>query len=213
MNTHQGLLPEINSYSVAAIRQFDGVPAQRRVLLDRLAGYIAEHRNGAMLSFICTHNSRRSQVAQLWAAAAAAYYGIGHVHCFSGGTEATAFHRNAIAALKRMGFKIEMVQPGKNPVYEASWSESAPPMKMFSKKYDDRANPGAGFAAVMVCSHADANCPFVPGVAARVALPYEDPGAHDGTGSEEAMYDKCCMEIAVEMLYAMHRAKEMIAKG
>ena len=53
----------------------------------------------------------------------------------------------------------------------------------------------------MSCSQADRNCPLVPGCAARIALPYDDPKDFDGTDREAAMYDERCRQIAREMLF------------
>lgn len=216
MNAPQELYPALDNYCAGVIQQFDRIPEARRILLNELAAYVFKGLvpgNKSSLTFICTHNSRRSQMAQLWAFAATAYYQIDGVHSFSGGTEATAFHRNAITALERAGFKIAMAQAGENPLYEASWRDSTAPVTMFSKTYNDSENPSMDFMAVMVCSDADQNCPYVPG-ATRLALPYDDPKAYDGMPGEAAMYDKCCRQIAVEMFYAMHRVREtMDANG
>lgn len=202
-------------YCSEAVEHFDEIPAERKAQLDDLALYVYEtmqQDQRTSLTFICTHNSRRSHMAQLWAAAGAAYYGIENVHCFSGGTEATAFNPSAIDALERAGFKITKIQVGKNPVYEASWHSSGKSFRMYSKKYDDHANPAKDFAAVMVCSDADKNCPYVAGATTRLAIPYEDPKAFDGTPSESAMYDERCRQIAIEMLYTMRQVKERMIR-
>tara|TARA_B110000037_G_C16974183_1_gene446315 strand:+ start:82 stop:528 length:447 start_codon:yes stop_codon:yes gene_type:complete len=145
-------------------------------------------------------------MAQLWAAAAAEYYGIKSIQSFSGGTEATAFNKNAIDAMERAGFQITMTHKGNNPIYEAMYSKNSETHKMWSKKFDDSLNPSENFAAVMVCSDADQNCPFVPG-ATRISMPFDDPKAFDGTNIESAKYDERCNQIAIEILYVMHQVK------
>jgi hypothetical protein len=100
---------KLKEYIVARIGEFDQIPAERKEQLRTLALYVrgrVEADLPAKLTFICTHNSRRSHIAQLWAAAGAAYYGVPNVATFSGGTEATAFNPRAVAALERAGFRV-----------------------------------------------------------------------------------------------------------
>jgi arsenate reductase len=124
--------------------------------------------------FICTHNSRRSHIAQLWAQAVATYYRVENVQCFSGGTEATAFNPRAVKAMKEIGFRIKQLDESSNPKYEVSFSETENPLLTFSKVHNDSTNPSHGFAAIITCSHADQNCPLVIGTEARISLPYEE---------------------------------------
>lgn len=190
---------------VGAMRR--DLPEERKAVLDRVATYVAEQRSEgktAKLVFICTHNSRRSQLSQLWASAAAAHYGVEGVEAFSGGTEATAFNPRAVATLERAGFEIDSPADGSsNPEYAVSFSGSQPPIRAFSKRYADPPNPASDFAAIMTCSDADASCPFVHGAELRVALPYVDPKVSDGQPSEAATYDERRDQIAAEMFYLL----------
>lgn len=189
-------LPHIGDISVARARVLDEIA--ELIVAERAAGRVAK------LTFICTHNSRRSQMAQLWAATAAAYYRIDDVQTYSGGTEVTAFNPRAVAAMRRAGFAVE--DPGgDNPHYRLAYADGGPFITCFSKRFDDAANPTAGFAAVMTCSDADAACPFVPGAEARVRLTYEDPKVADGTPEQEKVYDRRCLQLATEMLYLFSR--------
>ena len=77
---------------------------------------------------------------------------------------------------------------------------------MSDKLYDDPSSPKNGFAAVITCSHADENCPFIPGAEARIALNYEDPKAFDGTDKQDQMYLERSRQIGREMLWAFERA-------
>jgi protein-tyrosine phosphatase/arsenate reductase len=181
---------------------FESIPAERRELLYDLASYVRgqlDARTPARLTFICTHNSRRSHISQIWAQTAAAYYGIEGVETFSGGTEATSFNTRAVAALRRAGFEIHAKSRGDNPVYEVRHRDGGPSMEVFSKVYSDRPNPSRDFCAVMTCSQADAACPHVRGASHRIAIPYDDPKAFDGSEQEEAMYDESCRQIGREM--------------
>ncbi len=180
------------------------VPDARKALLQPLADYIwMQVASGAVarLTFICTHNSRRSHLAQLWAAAAAQYCGVGPVACFSGGTEVTACNPRAIAALTRAGVRAQAITAGENPVYLLSYAHGVNPLVAFSKLYDQAPNPQTEFAAIMTCSDAEENCPFIPGAEQRFSIAYEDPKAFDGTPEEEAGYDARCRQIATEMLW------------
>ena len=192
------------NYIREAIQDFDQIPHGRRSALRKLAVFVRERIDteaGAKLLFICTHNSRRSHMSQLWARVAADYYKVPNVHTFSGGTEATAFHPKAVAALQRAGLAIDKKTEGNNPRYQVRWDDHAPAQEVFSKRYDDPVNPTAGFAAIITCSQADEACPWVPGAALRVPLPYPDPKEADSTPEEAARYDECSQQIATEMLY------------
>jgi hypothetical protein len=148
-------------------------------------------------------------MSQLWAHTAADYYGLSGVETFSGGTEATAFHPRAVAAMRRAGFRVEKIGQGQNPIYQIWYRGEAPPLPAFSKVYDQAPNPGSGFGAVMTCAQADQACPVVAGAAARIALAYEDPKAFDGTDREAEMYDTRCRQIAREMLYVFSLAAKV----
>lgn len=192
-----GIMDEIRSLATGSS------PEDRKDVLQKLTDYIHEKQTAGekpLLNFICTHNSRRSQLAQVWAQTAAAYYGV-EVDCFSGGVEVTAFNPRAVEALKRAGFQITQKTEGANPVYEVRYALEARPIEAFSKIFDDPINPDRRFAAVMTCSDADENCPFIPGAEKRIALNYEDPKAFDGTPRETEKYDERSRQIATELLY------------
>lgn len=199
----------IATYAASLPAEFSQIPDARKDILEKLARYVTElHRAGqpVKLTVICTHNSRRSHMGQLWALVAAAWYGVEGVQSFSGGTEATAFHPNAVAALQRAGFRISREMEGANPEYAVRYSDDLPPERAFSKRFDDAANPAQGFAAILVCSEADEACPFVPGADVRIALPFEDPKHADGSPDEQQAYDTACRLIARELFFAMEIA-------
>lgn len=194
-----------------AITQFGLIPPSRKQVLGEIAHYImhqGESARQAYLVYICTHNSRRSHFGQVWAQAAAHYYGMDHVKTYSGGTEATAFNPHAIQALQTLGFSIQSDGAVKNPHYEVFFSDEALPVSCFSKRYDDVSNPQTDFCAVMTCTDADEHCPFIPGASVRVATPYEDPKAFDGTSQQEAMYLQRAQQIARECLYLFSTIKK-----
>jgi arsenate reductase (thioredoxin) len=204
------LNPALLTYIGAAQADFAKIPADRREALDKIAQFIQQKVNtgqAIQLTYICTHNSRRSHFGQIWGATAAAYYGVPNVSTFSGGTEASAFNERAVAACSRAGFTIAKQSEDKNAVYEVRYATDKQPIKAFSKRYDDPANPQQDFCAVMTCSQADAACPIVKGAVARVAIPYQDPKVADGTPQEQAVYDERCKQIATETLYIFSRVK------
>lgn len=204
------IFPTLKTYIDGLLKEADLIPTDRKAQLDQLAAYIRQKRAAdepVRLTFICTHNSRRSHISQIWASVAAAYYGLDQVSTFSGGTEATAFHPHAVAAMERAGFRVEK-PGGDNPRYRVFFAEDAAPVESFSKVYDDEPNPQKDFAAVMTCSQADENCPFIPGAGFRLSLPYDDPKEADGTAEEAATYDERVRQIGREMVYAMQQVVE-----
>jgi arsenate reductase len=205
------LLPALHQTIQELEQTFDQIPAERQELLRQLSAYIREKQQAGRpvnLVFICTHNSRRSHMAQLWAQAAGAYYGIGQVHCFSGGTEATAFNPRAVEAMREVGFNIPPASQEANPSYEVHYAERAAPVRLWSKTFDDPANPATGFGAVMTCSDADENCPLVPGVEQRLAITYDDPKHFDDTPQEAEKYRERARQIGQELLYAFRETRE-----
>ena len=200
---------QLQSYIEIIQNELDLIPVDRKGLLQQFADYISTKKklNAAIqLNFICTHNSRRSHISQIWAATAAAFFDLNSITTFSGGTEATAFNPRAVAALKRVGFKIEN-PGGENPHYSVTFSDDQPALECFSKTFDDPFNPKKDFAAIMTCSHADENCPFIPGASFRLALNYEDPKIADDTPQETERYDERVRQIGRELFYAMGLVK------
>lgn len=198
------LSPALGAFAAARMGEFDQIPDERKKDLTKLALWIRTQiasNETPKLVFICTHNSRRSHISQLWSQTAASIYGVPGVETYSGGTEATAFNPRAVASMQRVGFAIEKKTDGDNPVYVARYSPDGPEMEAFSKVYSDAPNPKSGFAAVMTCGQADKSCPSVAGAAFRVAIPYEDPKAFDGTPKESAAYDERVAQISRELLF------------
>jgi arsenate reductase len=196
------LHPELHAYVEALLPTLATIPDARRETLHRIAAFVRERGAAgkpAQLVFICTHNSRRSHMSQIWAATAAAWYGIDGVETYSGGTEATAFNPRAVAAMRRAGFEIDD--------HTVSFAVDRAALEVFSKTYDSAGNPSSDFAAIMNCSEADQACPFVRGALLRISLPYEDPKLADGTPEEAARYDERALQIAGEMFYLFSRVK------
>lgn len=205
----QRVYPQLAEYMDARAAEFQVIASQRRAELEQVALYIQTcfgQSRAAKLTFICTHNSRRSHLSQLWAFYAAQYYNLPNVETYSGGTEATAFNPRAVAAMQRAGLNIVTKdETVSNPIYEVRSQGEAEPQVCFSKKYDASPNPNQGYCAVMTCSQADDACPLVTGCELRIAIRYEDPKIGDGTDSEAALYDERSRQICREMLYMMSK--------
>lgn len=190
----------------------DTLDEDRVMSMEPLIDWVRERQaagKAAPMIFVCTHNSRRSHMGQLWARAAAAHLGLTVVDSYSGGTEATAFNPRSVTALRSHGFAIAEtgeVLGEQNVVYETTVGEGLEPVRGFSKTYGDAFNPQQDFAAVMVCSSADAACPFVEGADLRVSIPYLDPKVSDGTPEEAATYLAKSEEIGRELTWLMAQA-------
>ena len=200
------LFPKLSTYCNKLSEEFVQIPEERKTELKDIANFIAEQRKEhkpANLLFVCTSNSRRSHMAQVWSQIASYYYGIDSVFTFSGGTEQTRVNINAIDALIRTGIEIYSNNECENPLRYIRVGNKINPWVLFSKKYTDDTNPKNNFAAVKVCSEADKACPFVEGAESRIGLPYQDPKEFDNSPLKEAKYDERCRQIAREMFFIM----------
>jgi protein-tyrosine-phosphatase len=206
------LYPKLKSYLENIVSEFSIIPQKRIETLELLGNHIHDSiagKDGAVLIFICTHNSRRSQFGQVWAHTASLYYLMGNIRSYSGGTESTSIPPGTLTALKRAGHSIERSGgPSGNPRYLVRAGASLGGNTLYSKVFSDTGNPSGGFIAIMVCSDAEEACPFVPGAEARIAIPYKDPKTYDGTELETKKYDECCRQICVEMFYLFNYLKK-----
>lgn len=196
------LYPELDQY--LAHLDFDSIKAERKDVLAPLLDHLQEMyqaKKAINLNFICTHNSRRSHLAQCWAQAIAYAVGMEQIRCFSGGTEATEVFPEVIHALVKAGFRSEMIGSKPQSIYAIKYGSNLHPILSFSKKFNHSFNPQSHYAAIMVCSEAEQNCPVVHGAAVRLALPYEDPKQSDGTDRQAEAYQERSREIATELLF------------
>ncbi|MDV3955857.1 protein-tyrosine-phosphatase [Elizabethkingia anophelis] len=196
--------------NIQGIQKAFNINEERKNVLWPLIGYIQKKINDKQcinINFICTHNSRRSHLSQIWAQAAASYFNIPGVHCYSGGTEETALFPKIIETLKVQGFNILKISDGNNPVYTIKYSANTPPVIGFSKKYDNPFNPEDSYAAVMTCSQADEGCPFIAGAEVRIPITFEDPKKSDNTPEQTQVYAERSLQIAAEMLYVFSSIK------
>ena len=207
--TKTNVFPEIAA--VINTFNFESISAERKNILQPLVDYIqtkAANQQEIRLNLICTHNSRRSHLSQVWAQTAAAYYDIKNVFCYSGGTEATAMFPMVSKTLTKQGFEIKTLAEGSNPVYSIKYAANEHPVIGFSKTYDDSFNPQDEFAAIMTCSQADGECPFIAGAEKRIPITFEDPKAFDNTPQQAEKYEERSLQIAAEMFYVFSQIKK-----
>ena len=190
---------------------YDTISQERKLILQPLVDFIQSKVNTdkkIRLNLICTHNSRRSHLSQVWAQTASAYYSINNVFCYSGGTEATAMFPMVAQTLLKQGFQIRTIAEGSNPVYSIKYAENEHPIIGFSKAYDDDFNPESQFAAILTCSQADGGCPFIAGAEKRIPITFEDPKAFDNTPQQVEKYEERSLQIATEMFYVFSLIKQ-----
>jgi arsenate reductase len=186
------------------------VSEERKAVLKPLADYIqnkVDSNQEIRLNFICTHNSRRSHLSQIWAQTMAFHFQIQNVFCYSGGTEATAMFPKVAETLTNQGFEIQKISDTSNPVYAVKFDENQHPIICFSKTYFDDFNPKTNFSAIMTCNNADEGCPMVLGAEARFPIKYDDPKAFDGTDIMNEKYTERSLQIASEMYYVFNQIK------
>lgn len=191
----ENLIKELNPQTISD---------ERKAVLQPLTVFIqskVSNNQEIRINFICTHNSRRSHLSQVWAQTMANYFNIKNVFCYSGGTEATALFPMAAETLKNSGFQIKTISEGNNPVYSIKYANNEHPIIGFSKKLDDDFNPKSEFAAIMTCDSANEACPFVPGAEKRIPITFEDPKAFDNTPQQAEKYYERSIQIATELFY------------
>ncbi len=216
------LFDEIRQHAEYLTTSFDLIDELHREAGSELIDWIvANYTEGEPLhvTAVCTGNSRRSMMTATWGNIAATYYGFPEIRFHSGGTDPSAFNRRTITTLEAIGVVVgptdreaERGEAGNpNPIYRVQWGTQPTYESIeFSKRYDDAANPQSGFAALMVCSEADAECPFVPGADRRISMPYLDPKLYDNTSFEGLKYAERRDDIGRLMLSVMMQVKNRL---
>ncbi len=184
---------------------------ERKDVLQPLIDYLqnkVKTNDEIRLNFICTHNSRRSHLSQIWAQTMAFHFGIEKVFCYSGGTEATAMFPKVAETLVSQGFHIQQLSETQNPVYAVKFADNQHPIICFSKAYFDDFNPKSNFGVIMTCNNADEGCPMVFGAEARFPIKYDDPKAFDGTELMNEKYAERSLQIASELYFVFSQLKK-----
>jgi arsenate reductase (thioredoxin) len=200
-------LERLSDYVGDRSREFGLIEPERREALLELVAYINTVKatgKPVRLTFICTANSRRSQLAEIWAATAAAHYDVPHIETYSGGTGVSAFNKRISRTLTGAGFEVIM-RPGFNSQVQVRYSDREPPIFCYSKVHNDPVNPREDYIAVVLCDDAEEACPVMPGATYRVFIPYVDPRLSDHSDDEREAYHERNAQIAREMLFVMSR--------
>lgn len=186
------------------------IPDDRKKVLNHLTQFIQDKKDRNLpirLNFICTHNSRRSILTQVWAQTLANYFKLENFTAYSGGTEKTAVYQLIINTLRDAGFEVAPLTKSDNPVISIKFSDNEHPIIGFSKHYDASFNPTSEFAAIMTCSQADGDCPFIAGAEKRIPIRYEDPKQFDNTGEQVQKYQEINLQIASELFYVFNQIR------
>ncbi|MEP0132844.1 MAG: protein-tyrosine-phosphatase [Eudoraea sp.] len=194
-NKIENTINSLNNESISEARK-----KTLQALIDFIQIKVDNHQE-IRINFICTHNSRRSHLSQVWAQTMAFYFNIKNVFCYSGGTESTALFPMAAKTLENSGFEVKTISENINPIYSIKYAENEHPIIGFSKKFDDPFNPKSEFAAIMTCSQADGDCPFLAGAEKRIPITFEDPKAFDNTPQQAEKYNERSLQIATELFY------------
>lgn len=184
------------------VEELDQIPEERKQILQEIKTYIhSKEREQIQLISVCTHNSRRSHFGQVGSMLAATYFGKTSVYTYSAGTETTAVHPNTITALKEIGCEVSILKNDtNNPTYRVSLSSDLT-TDCFSKTIDHPTLPKQNFVAIMTCTDAEQNCPFLPGADLRISTPYSDPKSHDNTPQALEKYVEKMRGILREWLF------------
>jgi arsenate reductase len=189
------------------------ISPKRRELLIQIAQKIAFQylkNNQLNLIFISTHNSRCSQLGQVWAFFASEYFNLHTIHAFSGGTKATYFHRNTLKTLQTAGFMFHLTDfSHQNPKYLISTKQTNKSILAYSKGVQELTNK-CPFITITTCNNSDKDTPFMSGAVYRFDLPITDPKFSDETQKREAVYLKTNQQIAAELFFLFSELKQLI---
>lgn len=206
------LHPTLKKHCAELLRAINPGTITRPTTLQQLVNYLVGRLKAgqtAHVLVVCTHNARRSQIAQYWLAVGAAYFGLPDIIAYSGGTEVTAVHPHTAAAMQRMGLSVVSTDPHTNrPAYQVRWNDTMPAVLAYSKLYQEALSMDQDFVALLVCD--TAACPYIAEAEAQIALPYEDPGTWDYTLEQAYHYDQAVQAIGTELLWALKKTAEQL---
>ena len=193
---------QIQLFCLEITSSFKNIPSSRLQRLDEIVLEINEifnNKKNLNFLFVCTHNSRRSQFANVWAEIAATFYNLNSIKSYSCGTEKSIVSKNTIEALEDLGLKIHN-HPNINNAFHAFYGKELF-IDVFSKKYSDSSISKENTIAIMTCTDADQNCPIIPYAKNRISLNFKDPKRFDNTSYFRMEYQKTAKEIATEIFY------------
>ena len=114
----ENVIKELNPETISSERREVLQP-----LIDFIQSKVSENKE-IRINFICTHNSRRSHLSQVWAQTMASYFNIKKVFCYSGGTESTALFPIVAETLQNSGFQINTISKNENPIYSIKYADN-----------------------------------------------------------------------------------------
>ena len=173
----------------------------RRGEIERYAQEIAQRikeSGSANIVYVCTHNSRRSQFAQFWSAYHTDALNL-PITSYSAGTERTACHSNVLEVLRQEGFSI--TSEGANHKVILNHKSF---VELSSKTLNSVGLPERYFA-IMTCSDADENCPYIPGALDRFRLTFEDPKWSDNSAEAIQVYQDTSKQISTDIKYLLEQ--------
>lgn len=110
--------------------------------------------------FLCTANSARSQMAE----ALLRRYGGDHFDVYSAGLEPQQIHPYTRKVMEETGFDLQGHR---------------------AKNLEEYLGKVHFSYLITVCSRAEERCPIFPGMGQRLAWPFDDPAAFEGTEEEK----------------------------
>jgi len=147
--------------------------------------------------FLCTHNSRRSQLCQVWGIILSKIYNI-DLKFNSAGTEKTEVNKNILYCFSHIGLEVK----GNKIIYEDL------SISLHSKLLDE-IQPNK-FISIMTCSDAEKSCPSDSRSIKNISMTYQDPKVFDYKEKEKDEYLKTSKLIAKELNYVLKKLVDSI---
>ena len=147
--------------------------------------------------FLCTHNSRRSQLCQVWGSILSKIYNI-DLKFNSAGTEKTEVYKTVFYCFSNVGVEIK-----DSKVFYRDLSLSLN-SKVLEEIQSDK------FISIMTCSDAEKSCPSDSRSIKNISMTYQDPKVFDYTEKEKDEYLKTSKLIAKELNYVLKKLVDSI---
>ena len=163
---------------------------KRKKRLDNIASVINENLNKTRsIVFLCTHNSRRSQICEVWGKVFAEIYRK-KININSAGAFKTVVHSQVYESIVKCGLVVD----NKKEIFFDKKK-----FKLNSKTIDSLTMKN--FIAVMTCSNAEKSCPNDPRSIRNIKMFFNDPRIYDETDKMSREYLNTTIYIAEELNY------------
>ena len=184
------------------------ISENRHVLLESIANAIVKvlrQKQPVCLHYISTYNSRSSQISQVWSSYASNYYQLNHIENFSGGTEVTAFHRNTVKTLQKVGFTFKILEfSHQNPKYSITYHHYKKPIIVFSKLYNHEL-PIFPFIAITTNANEREDSLCIPEAIQNFEMPFKNLKSLDNSIYKTEKYLAVNKQIAGEIHFIFQR--------